>query len=150
MASRLASAGGNAAYSDAGVWVLGVVLDQHDPLGVRVVDVDQILDAVRPVDAGAPAADHDLAPAGQRLSHQEQVAHAPTLVLVILSGWPARRHRAGRVDLAEQLAAGLVQADLRAARVMGPGIDPEHVLHPPDELAVVLGWDAPTLPSATA
>jgi hypothetical protein len=105
---------------------------------------------VRPVDPGAPSADHDLAPASQRLGHQEQVAHAPTLVLVVLPGWPAWRHRAGRVHLAEQLAAGLVQADLRAARVIGPGGDPEHILHPPAELGVLLGWNAPALPSATA
>jgi hypothetical protein len=146
----LASAGGNAAYSDAGVWVLGVVLDQHDLLGVGVVDVDQVLDAVRPVDAGAPVADHDLAPASQRLSHQEQVAHAPTLVLIVLPGRPPRRRRHRRGDLTEQLPAGLVQADLRAARVIGPGVDPKHVLHPPAELAVLLGRDAPALPSATA
>jgi hypothetical protein len=51
-ASRLASAGGNAAYSDAGVWVLGVVLDQHDPLGVGVVDIDQVLDGSAPSRCG--------------------------------------------------------------------------------------------------
>ena len=100
---------------------------------------------VRPVDAGAPVADHDLAPASQRLGHQEQVAHPTALVLIVLAGWPARRQRAGRVDLGEQLAAGLVQADLGAARVIGSGIDLKHVLHPPDELGVVLGWDAPAL-----
>jgi len=108
-----------------------VVLHQYDPLGIRVVDVDQLLDAVRPVDAGAPAADHDLAPASQRLAHQEQVADAPTLILVVLACRPPWRQRAERVDLAEQLAAGLVQADLRAARIMGPGVDLQHVLHPP-------------------
>jgi hypothetical protein len=75
-ASRLASAGANASYSDAGVWVFGVVLHQHDPLGVGVVDIDQVLDAVRPVDAGAPLADRHVAPAAQRLADQEQVAHA--------------------------------------------------------------------------
>jgi hypothetical protein len=95
-------------------------------------------------------ADHDLAPASQRLGHQEQVAHPAALVLVIVSGWPARSHWAGRVDLAEQLPAGLVQADLWAARVRGPGVDRQHVLHPPAELAVLLGRDAPALPSATA
>src|SRR6266702_2131814 len=126
--SRLASAGSNAWYSDAGVWVFGVVLHQHDLLGVGVVDVEEVLDAMRPVDAGAPLADHDVAPATKRLAHQEQVAHAAALVLIILSGWPARRDRLGRVDLAEQLAAGLVQADLRAARVIGPGVDLKHVL----------------------
>src|SRR6266496_4147045 len=40
-----------------------VVLHEHDGLGVGVVDVDQILDAVRPVDAGAPVGDGDVAPA---------------------------------------------------------------------------------------
>src|SRR5512132_1033826 len=149
-ASRLASAGANASSSDAGVWVLGVVLDQHDPLGVGVVDIDQVPDAVRPIDAGAPVADRDVTPAGQRLGDQEQVAHPTALVLIVLSGWPARRQRAARVDLAEQLAAGLVQADLGAARVIGPGVDPKHVLHPPAELGILLGWDAPALLSATA
>jgi hypothetical protein len=71
LASRLASAGANAAYSDAGVWVFGVVLDQHDALGVGVVDVDQVLDAVRPVDPGPPLATGDVPPAGQRLTDQE-------------------------------------------------------------------------------
>jgi hypothetical protein len=100
---------------------------------------------VRPIDAGAPSADHDLAPASKRLADQEQVAHPTTLVLIILAGWPAWRDRAGRVHLAEQLAAGLVQADLRAQRVIRAGVDPKDVLHPPHELAVVLGWDAPAL-----
>jgi hypothetical protein len=100
---------------------------------------------VRPVDAGAPVADRDVTPAGKRLTDQEQVAHAPTLVLVVLTCWPARRDQVGRVDLTEQLAAGLVQADLGATRIIGAGVDPKHVLHPPDELGVVLGWDAPAL-----
>src|SRR5512132_1914718 len=105
---------------------------------------------VCPVDAGAPVADHDVAPASKRLADQEQVAHAPTLVLVVLACRPPRRDQMGRVDLGEQLAAGLVQADLRATRIIGPGVDPKHVLHPPAELAVLLGRDAPALPSATA
>ena len=100
---------------------------------------------VRPVDAGAPVATGDEAPASKRLGHQEQVDHPAALVLIVLPGWPARRHRAGRIDLAEQLAAGLVQADLRTARVIGPGVDPEHVLHPPAELGVLLRRDAPAL-----
>src|SRR5215208_4703394 len=104
----------------------------------------------RPVDAGASVADHDLAPASQRFGHQEQVAHPTALVLVVLAGWPARRHRAGWVDVGKQLAAGLVQADLGAARIIGSGVELQHVLHAPHKLAVLLGWDAPALPSATA
>src|SRR6266704_1042446 len=143
--SRLASAGSNAWYSDAGVWVFGVVLHQHDLLGVGVVDVEEVLDAMRPVDAGAPLADHDVAPAAQRLAHQEQVAHAAALVLIILSGWPAGRDRHRRGDLRQELTAGLIQAHLRATRIVGPGVDPKHVLHAPAELGIVLGRDAPAL-----
>jgi hypothetical protein len=51
-ASRLASAGANAASSDAGVWVLGVVLHQHDLLGVGVVDLDQVLAGSAPSRCG--------------------------------------------------------------------------------------------------
>src|SRR5215211_6387545 len=122
-----------------------VVLDQHDLLGVGVVDVEQVLDAVRPVDPGAPRADHHVAPASQRLAHQEQVADPAALVLVVLPGRLARRDRAGRVDLGKQLAAGLVQADLRAARVVRSGVDLKHVLHAPAELGILLRRDAPAL-----
>jgi hypothetical protein len=34
------------------VWVLGVVLDQHDPLGVGVVDLDQLRDRSAPRRSG--------------------------------------------------------------------------------------------------
>jgi len=112
---------------------------------LRKDHLDQLLDTVRPVDAGAPVADHDVAPAGQRLAHQEQVADPAALVLIILPGRPARRDRLGRVDLAGQLAAGLVQADLRVARVIGPGVNLKYVLHAPAELGILLGRDAPAL-----
>src|SRR6266540_2502822 len=144
-ASRLASAGSNASYSDAGVWVFGVVLHQHDLLGIGVVDVDQVLDAMRPVDAGAPRADRHVAPAAQRLAHQEQVAHAAALVLVILPGRLPWREGQGRGDLCEELAAGLVQAHLGPLGVVGLGVDRQHILHAPDELGVVLWGDAPAL-----
>ena len=53
-----------------------VVLDQDDLLGVGIVDIDQVLDALGPVDPGAAVADHDLAPARRGLADQEQVDHA--------------------------------------------------------------------------
>jgi hypothetical protein len=86
-----------------------VVLHQHDLLGVGVVDVDQVLDAVRPVDAGAPVADHDVAPASQRLADHQQVAHAAALVLVVLPGRLPWRDRSRWYHLRQQLPAGLVQ-----------------------------------------
>jgi hypothetical protein len=68
---------------------------------------------VGPIDPGAPVTDRHLPPASQRLGHQEQVAHPVPHVLVVLPGRPPGRDRAGRADIGEQLAAGLVQADLR-------------------------------------
>jgi hypothetical protein len=109
------------------------------------VDIDQVPDAVRPIDPGAASADHDVAPASQRLAHQEQVAHPLPHILVVLPRRPPGRRRQGWGDLPKQLAAGLVQADLRAQRVIGAGVDRQHVLHPPDKLGILLGWDAPAL-----
>jgi hypothetical protein len=100
---------------------------------------------MRPVDPGAPVADRHLSPASQRLGHQEQVAHPVPHILIVLARRPPGRRRQGWGDLSQQLSAGLVQADLGAARVIGAGGDPTHVLHPPDELAVLLGRDAPAL-----
>src|ERR671912_1447035 len=100
---------------------------------------------VRPVDAGAPLATGDMSPAAQRLAHQEHVAHAFPQVLVVLARRPARGDGHGRGDLGQQLAAGLIQAHLRAVGVIGPGIDLQHILHPPAELGVLLRWDAPAL-----
>src|SRR5215472_1801447 len=120
-----------------------VVLHEHDRLGIGIVDVGQGLDAVRPVDAGAPGADYDVPPAAQRLARQEQVAYPAALVLVVLPGrlpWRGGQRRAG---LGEELAAGLVQADQGAPGVIRPGIDLQHILHPPDELGVLPRRNAP-------
>jgi hypothetical protein len=100
---------------------------------------------VGPVDAGAPLAHHDLAPASQRLADQQQVAHAPPHVLIVLARQPPGRDRPWGSDLRQQLAAGLVQPDLRTPRVIGADGNPKHVLHPPDELRVLGGRDAPAL-----
>ena len=81
----------------------------------------------------------------QRLTHLEGVTHPPPLVLVVLPCRPPRRNRPRRGDFRQQLPAGLVQADLRVARVIRPGADRQHVLHAPDKLGVVLGRDAPAL-----
>src|SRR4029453_7792500 len=66
-------------------------------------------------------------------------------VLVVLPGRLPRRERHRRGDLPQQLPAGLIQADQGPLGVIGPGVDRQHVLHPPAELGVLLGWDAPAL-----
>src|SRR4029453_10436135 len=57
----------------------------------------------------------------------------------------AWRDGQGQADLCEELAAGLVQADLGPLGGIRPGGDLQHVLHPPAELGILLGRDAPAL-----
>ena len=97
--------------------------------------IDQLLDDARPVESGAPLRHAHLAPAADRLAPEEEVGRAAPLVLVVdpLSMTGADRYRLPL--LGEQLLADLVQADLRALRVVRPGVDRQHVLHPPHELA---------------
>src|SRR5262245_5776543 len=120
-----------------------VVLHQPDLLGPGVVGLDQLPHALGIVPPRTPLGDTDVPPAPQRLTHQELVADPFTLVLVIHSRRPARPRRAGRPDLAEQLLAGLVEADHRIPRVVGPHVGLDHVFHPPDELGVGARRDAP-------
>jgi hypothetical protein len=64
-----------------------IVHYQHDLLGFGVVNVDQILYAVRPVELGPPLGDTDVAPTGQRLANDEQVCSSFSLILVDRGGW---------------------------------------------------------------
>ena len=107
--------------------------------------IDQLLDSLGPVDAGPAVADHDLAPASEWFADHEQVDDALSDVLVVFFGGDAGSHRLRRGDIREQLAAGFVQADLRTLRVVRPGVDVEHVLHPMDELGVRFRRDTPAL-----
>src|SRR5262249_15041154 len=79
----------------------------------------------------------------QRFTQQQLVAHPLALILVVLSGRLARLRAFGRPDLAEQLPAGLVEADHREGRVVRQRVGLDHVFHAPDELGVGLGRHAP-------
>src|SRR5579875_914201 len=56
-----------------------------------------------------------------------------------------RRGRQRLPHLAMERLGQFVEADLRPTRIVGSGVDREDVLHPPDKLGVLLGWDAPLL-----
>jgi hypothetical protein len=122
-----------------------VIHHQHDLLGVRVVHVDQLFDAARPIQAGPPLGDRDGSPAAQGLAAEEEVGRPAALVLVIHPLPVAGACRARRSRVGQELLADLVHADLWALGVVGSGVDLQHVLHAPDELAAGLGWDAPPL-----
>src|SRR5215218_1871497 len=120
-----------------------VVQNQHDLLGLRVVDVDQLLYAMRPVELRPPLGDADVPPADQGLANDEEVGRPLTLVLIVVTGGPPRGEGEGLPHLAHELLALLVQAHLRETLVVGAGVDLQDVLHAPDEGGILLWRDGP-------
>jgi hypothetical protein len=119
--------------------------DTTDLLGVGVMHVHQLLDALGVVRACPPVRHLDVTPPAQRFAHHEEVARPLALVLVVRPGVPALAGSPRPAYLAEELPAGLVEAHLRALRVVGQHVGLDHVLHVPDELAVGIGRHAPGL-----
>src|SRR6516164_8697166 len=120
-----------------------VVLHQADLLRPGVMHVHQIPDTAGVVPPRAAFAHPDMPPTPQRLTHQQLVADALALVLVVHPGRATRSGPLGRSHLAEELLAGLVEAHHRVHRVVGQQVGLDHVLHPPDILGVGRGGDAP-------
>src|SRR5215510_13850494 len=72
------------------------------------------------------------------------MAHALALILVVhLGAAPTRPSR--RPHLAEQLLAGLVEADHRVVRIVRQHVGLDHVLHAPDVLGIRVRRDTPGL-----
>ena len=70
-----------------------LVHDQDETFCGGVMDIDQVLDTVRPVDPGPLVTDAHLPPAAQRLGDQEQVRHPIARVLWVMAGRLPRRDR---------------------------------------------------------
>src|SRR3954449_72709 len=109
------------------------------------MDVHQFLHTLGIVPPGPPLAHLDVPPAPQRLTHHQLVAHALALVLVVLLGRAAWQRRQSRPHLAEELLAGLVEADHRVQRVVRQHVGLDHVFHPPDVVGIDFRRDAPSL-----
>ncbi len=109
-----------------------LVHDHDDRRGVGVVDVDRLRDAMRLVAPGPPVAGRRIPPAAERLGHEEDVGYPAADVLRVV----ARRAAGGRWQrppgVGQEPTAGLVEADHRARRVVGPLVDGEHVMNPLD------------------
>ena len=63
----------------------------------------------------------------------------------VLSPLLSLGHRQWLAAIGQQLLGHLIEADLGAFRIVGSGVDVEDVLHVPDELGILLGWNAPLL-----
>lgn len=65
-----------------------IVPDEHDLVGVGLVKIDEILDAVRPVNHSEPPG-HRHVPPGTPLLPETEVGGAMPLVLGVLPAWLA-------------------------------------------------------------
>lgn len=81
----------------------------------------------------------------QRLVPHEQSRDALARVFIVVAGWLPRCRRQRCACLGDELSAGLIQTHLRAARVVGTGVDVQHVLPMVDELPAGFTGPAPLL-----
>lgn len=120
-----------------------LVHDQDDPLGVRVVDIDQRLDAGGEVDEGPLLAHRNRAPAPQRFSNQDQIGDPTPDVFRIVAGGMPRDREARWTDLVQQLPTRFVEADDRSGRDIRTLVDRQDILQMPDEIRISGRGQAP-------
>ena len=128
-----------------------VVQDQDDLLGIGVVDIHQVLDAIRPV-IPPPVLGHLHVPlALERLRPPEDIDCSLALVFIVFPRGDAgliRRpwtRRQWLPDISQKLDRALVETDLGSLGIIGTGVDIQDILHVPAELSVLFGWDTPLL-----
>jgi hypothetical protein len=82
---------------------------------------------------------------GPRFTGHKQITGALPLVLIVVAFRLPWLHRQRDSGLTHQLLAGFVQADLGLSRVVGTGVDRQHLLHLAGKLGIALGRDTPLL-----
>jgi len=140
-------AGSNASYREPRGLPVGVqvVHDEHDAFGVRVVDAEQLVDLVRPVDPGPPLAGVDPAPAGEGFDPHEDRAGSVTDVLRVLLQIVSGAGGDRVADVSRELVRLLVHAHRRRRRIVRAMVDLQHVFHAGHELPAGVRRDRPAL-----
>ena len=122
-----------------------VVHHEHDPVGVGIVDGEQALNLVGPVDPGTPGPGDDAAGACERLDPYEDRAGAVPDVLGIFFEVVAGAGGDRVAGMGEELVGLLVHAHHRRGRVQRAGVHVQDVLHARGELAAAVRRDGPAL-----
>src|SRR6266496_5864328 len=122
-----------------------VIADEDDPLGIRIIDVQQLLDLFGPVDFGSSFSDVYLSPARQGLSEHEVCGCAIALILEIDSLRLALLGRNGLSGFPNQLGRLFIHADHRNLSIVGPLVHLQHILHVHHEIRVLLRRNYPAL-----
>ena len=122
-----------------------IVLDQDDGPCAGEMEIGQVFQDMGVIHGGVAIGHFDMTPAFERREHHEQIGGPIALVFVIETGRAPGFHRDRRACLGNELLRGLVQANQRAIRIVGPRVDSQHVFHRRYERAVGLGRDDPAL-----
>ncbi len=122
-----------------------IVLNQHDLLGHRKVNVAEIAQDLRIVDGCAPVGDLDMAPAFERRKQHEEIGRAIAPVFVVVAPRLSRPHGLAPACLGDELLARFIEADQLPGRLVRPRIDVEHILHRSDKGGVGFRRDHPVV-----
>ena len=116
-----------------------VVQDHPDHRNLRVGFIHQPAHLLGEILHGTSLGHRHVAPTGQRLTGQEQVAGSLPPVLVVLPLGQSRLRRQRGPGLGQQLGGSLVKADHRPLGVIGFGIEVQDILHMGYEVGAYLG-----------
>jgi hypothetical protein len=117
-----------------------VVHDHADFLGLREVEIDQVLHALGEVLCGASVRHFHPSPGMVGVEEDEQVGGSVALVLTVEALELAGLGRNGFSHLADELGGAFVEADDGTAWVRRLGVEIEHVLHARDIFGVHRGY----------
>src|ERR1700682_2751730 len=118
---------------------------QHDNFSVWIVNIYQVLDHAGEVSLCPLVSDLHTSLPGERLKRHEEVGGSVSPVLAIDPPRAPRLRRQRFSYIGQQLLGRFVQTDLRSLGIVRSLIDIQHVLHPPNELGVGMGRNAPDL-----
>jgi hypothetical protein len=122
-----------------------IVAHQPDLERLGVIRVQQLFDAPSPFHLATLRGHPHMPPTTQRLKEHEEIARPFTLVFAV---YPPDLPGSGfdrLPNLAYQLFAGFVHADLGITWIIGQFVDLQHIFHAPHELGIGVGRNAPHL-----
>ncbi len=110
------------------------VHDQHNVLGLWVVNVDDLSQKQRPLLSGSPLASSQVARSGFGFDGRQHATDAFAFLLHSL--WLACFHLDGLAGVGQQLLTSLIQTKFGKAWIIGTMGDREHIFHVLDKFGV--------------
>lgn len=120
-----------------------VVLNQDNPLGIRIHLFTEIANHLGIVQAGSLRANYHFSLACQWLKEHEQGTGSFSFVFVIHAGHLPHRSSYRLSHFRENLFGSFIEAHLRESLVVGPRVDLQNIFHSTDESGILLRRNTP-------